>query len=113
MRHGNDFANPKPLLLPPKHRALVNRVGPSKATPSFISACPAFWLLPGQIEQPSAGQGGKQPAAVKMPGRLLRTLDGMHSAGLGSDASELVELFGAQTAVLTLWGALAIGILPR
>jgi hypothetical protein len=78
-----------------------------------VSVCRAFLLLPGQIEQPSARQGGMQPAAVKMPERLLRTLDGMHSRGLGSDASELVVLFGAQTAVLTLWGAPATGISPR
>ena len=78
-----------------------------------VSVCRAFWLLPGQIEQPSARQGGMQPSAVKMPGRSLQTPDGMRSAGLGSDASELVALYGAQTAVLTLWGGPATGISPR
>jgi hypothetical protein len=75
-----------------------------------VSVCPAFWLLPGQIEQPSARQDEMQLPAVKMHGQSLRTPGGMHSPGLASDASESAGLRGAQTAALTLGGALATGL---
>jgi hypothetical protein len=41
-----------------------------------VSVCPAFWLLPEQIEQSSARQDEMQPPAVKMHRRAPQVKDG-------------------------------------